>query len=158
MLAISPPATRLPLKCTTLSIQMPLIDVPHSADNPEDLHTFHRFRYRRNSPDVHFMGVEKVKNCILSEFVASDFAFYRSLLYLCALTKCVMESNEIYKVILDQREELPFLVEDNYVMQGKELNFGDLCGHAMNAPGEIWGQQRRLFVCLLLNVKKIASY
>ncbi len=28
-----------------------------------------------------------------------------------------MESNEIYKVILDQREELPFLVEDNYVMR-----------------------------------------
>ena len=28
-----------------------------------------------------------------------------------------METNEIYKVILDQREELPFLVEDNYVMR-----------------------------------------
>lgn len=28
-----------------------------------------------------------------------------------------MEANEIYKVILDQREELPFLVEDNYVMR-----------------------------------------
>lgn len=30
-----------------------------------------------------------------------------------------MESNEIYKVILDQREELPFLVEDNYVMRSE---------------------------------------
>ena len=28
-----------------------------------------------------------------------------------------METNEIYKVILDQREELPFLVDDNYVMR-----------------------------------------
>lgn len=30
-----------------------------------------------------------------------------------------MESNEIYKVILDQREELPFLVEDNFVMRSE---------------------------------------
>lgn len=28
-----------------------------------------------------------------------------------------MEANEIYKVILDQREELPFLVEENFVMR-----------------------------------------
>ena len=28
-----------------------------------------------------------------------------------------MDANEIYKVILDQREELPFLVEDNFVMR-----------------------------------------
>jgi len=30
-----------------------------------------------------------------------------------------MEANEIYKVILDQREELPFLVEDNFVMRSE---------------------------------------
>lgn len=28
-----------------------------------------------------------------------------------------MDSNEIYKVLLDQREEIPFLVEDNFVMR-----------------------------------------
>lgn len=53
--------------------------------------------------------------CILPEFVCSKFAFYRSLGYLCIQNKAIMDTNEIYSVLLDQRDELPFLVEDNYV-------------------------------------------